>query len=300
MKSVLRHMASTFLPPLSLTHAMFLTWSKWLGPPPQLVSVRRRTQAVHVRPVQHDTDIRVHPQSARKRQWFLATLVTTALWWTFFTKPFFFFWSPFLPPEMEAQLAETVELVTSEGPEEDRPSSPMVASPVAGQSAGPSVTASGELKSRLETHWTSIEPQKRDVYFFLFCVKEKAECDECVLHVYSSLCVRCVAEFFKRIVWHACYPQPSSMVGLNSNIEYEDVLFIINSNHLNFFMNVHWLADCPWLCLAIGLLIAKTTSPLLQHTLSTITRCPRLQVLSHQGCLVLFNQTLEHFSQRFV
>ena len=53
---------------------------------------------------------------------------------------------------MEAQLAETVELVTSEGPEEDRPSSPMVASPVAGQSAGPSVAASGELKSRLETH----------------------------------------------------------------------------------------------------------------------------------------------------
>ncbi|XP_059914328.1 histone-lysine N-methyltransferase 2C-like isoform X2 [Gadus macrocephalus] len=49
--------------------------------------------------------------------------------------------------EMEAQLAETVELVTSEGPEEDRPSSPMVASPVAGQSAGPSVAASGELKS---------------------------------------------------------------------------------------------------------------------------------------------------------
>ncbi|KAK0151829.1 Histone-lysine N-methyltransferase 2C [Merluccius polli] len=49
--------------------------------------------------------------------------------------------------EMQAQLVETVELVTSEGPEEDKPSSPMVASPAAGQSAGPSVTASGEPKS---------------------------------------------------------------------------------------------------------------------------------------------------------
>ncbi|KAG7272950.1 hypothetical protein CRUP_035782 [Coryphaenoides rupestris] len=48
---------------------------------------------------------------------------------------------------MQAQLVETAELVTSEGPEDDKPSSPMVASPAAGQSAGPSVTASGELKS---------------------------------------------------------------------------------------------------------------------------------------------------------
>lgn len=66
----------------------------------------------------------------------------------FLTKDWLF---PSLLPEAQNQPVEAVELVTTEGPEEDKLSSPLAQSPPAKDSAGPSVSASKEVKSRLET-----------------------------------------------------------------------------------------------------------------------------------------------------
>uniref|UniRef100_UPI003AAECAA4 histone-lysine N-methyltransferase 2C isoform X1 n=1 Tax=Centroberyx gerrardi TaxID=166262 RepID=UPI003AAECAA4 len=49
--------------------------------------------------------------------------------------------------ETQTQPVETVEVVTTEGPEEDKPSSPLAQSPPPEESAGPSVPASREVKS---------------------------------------------------------------------------------------------------------------------------------------------------------
>lgn len=51
---------------------------------------------------------------------------------------------------MPIQPVETMDVVNTEVPEEDKPSSPLAQSPPAESSAGPSVPASKEVKSRLE------------------------------------------------------------------------------------------------------------------------------------------------------
>lgn len=56
--------------------------------------------------------------------------------------------SSVLTPETPMQLEETVEVVTTEVLEKDRPSSPLAQSPPAESSTGPSVPASGEVKNR--------------------------------------------------------------------------------------------------------------------------------------------------------
>lgn len=56
-----------------------------------------------------------------------------------------------LSSEAQSQPAETVEVVATEGAEEDKPSSPVAQSPPAEESAGPSIPASKEVKSRLDT-----------------------------------------------------------------------------------------------------------------------------------------------------
>lgn len=55
-----------------------------------------------------------------------------------------------VPSEMPIQPVETMDVVNTEVPEEDKPSSPLAQSPPAESSAGPSVPASKEVKSRLE------------------------------------------------------------------------------------------------------------------------------------------------------
>uniref|UniRef100_A0AAQ5ZWI3 [histone H3]-lysine(4) N-methyltransferase n=1 Tax=Amphiprion ocellaris TaxID=80972 RepID=A0AAQ5ZWI3_AMPOC len=64
----------------------------------------------------------------------------------FFTNQLIFFFV-LLPPETQIQPLESVEVVTTEVPEEDKPSSPLAQSPPAENSAGPSVPASREVKS---------------------------------------------------------------------------------------------------------------------------------------------------------
>ena len=56
-----------------------------------------------------------------------------------------------LPSETQVQPVEAVEMGTTKVTEEDKPSSPLVQSPPAESSAGPSVPASREIKSRSET-----------------------------------------------------------------------------------------------------------------------------------------------------
>lgn len=56
-----------------------------------------------------------------------------------------------LPSETPIQPVETVEVVATEVPEEDKPSFPLPQSPPAENSAGPSVPASREVNSRFET-----------------------------------------------------------------------------------------------------------------------------------------------------
>lgn len=76
---------------------------------------------------------------------------------------------------------ETAEVATSEVPEEDKPSSPLAQSPPAENSAGPSVPASREVKSRLETlNWTAVVWEMKNLVFF------KCLC-EC-LHAQALVC----------------------------------------------------------------------------------------------------------------
>lgn len=67
-------------------------------------------------------------------------------------------------PETSMQLEETVEVVTTEVLEKDRPSSPLAQSPPAESSAGPSVPASREVKNRSKNSKTSLKQLERKLF----------------------------------------------------------------------------------------------------------------------------------------
>lgn len=65
------------------------------------------------------------------------------------------------------QLEETVEVVTTDVLEKDRPSSPLAQSPPAESSAGPSVPASREVKNRSKNSKTSLKQLEGKLFVWL-------------------------------------------------------------------------------------------------------------------------------------
>ena len=206
--------------PLSLTHAMFLTWSKWLGSPSTYPTTAclsgDRHKHVHVGPLRRDTEIWVRPRSTQKRQWILATLVTTALWWPFLRKIFFFFVS--LPPSRDGGPAGGD---CGAGDQRGARGGQALV-PHGGEPCGRPISRTichsqwrtqKQVGDALNLTWTT---ETRYVFFLLY--KRKIWIWWVCVCMFIPVSVRCVAEFCKCIVWHSCYPQPSSMVGLNSNI----------------------------------------------------------------------------------
>lgn len=75
--------------------------------------------------------------------------------------------SSVLSPETPMQLEETVEVVTTEVLEKDRPSSPLAQSPPAESSTGPSVPASGEVKNRSTNSQTCLKQTEGKLFLRL-------------------------------------------------------------------------------------------------------------------------------------
>lgn len=128
------------LPSISLIKAMFLTWRELTRIqttcPMTAVFVRAEVSvAKSLRVIFECTVMLIIAQVGFNAYSLLAWLTDHVI---------------FLPSETSIQLVETVEVVTTEMPEEDKPSSPLAQSPPAENSAGPSVPASREVKNRFE------------------------------------------------------------------------------------------------------------------------------------------------------
>lgn len=132
--------------PASIFIARTRTWYFWFWPGGNWLEYSELHTMIFTGVIGRGLTVNLRAANSREASVERASKLTNTLQGCGFYWFFFFF-----PPETQIQPVETVEVVTTEMPEEDKPSSPLAQSPPAENSAGPSVPASREVKSRLET-----------------------------------------------------------------------------------------------------------------------------------------------------